>query len=214
MNEKGLYSIVSSKEMTPAQVNALYASRNVSETQYMFIKSQLGYGKVRVHFTQGVHSRFALGFIASVIRYEIEDASRKSGHATNDLINEMNLLEMTNINGTYAYVHTENRRQLQLLENLGANSDLLDGVVCDENNRLNGRTVVPRHRKPGPKKNLKMFQTIIPKEKSRGLRKDIATVSLTKMLLHGRSRGRSQEQSLVHITRMVARERSLVQNRL
>ena len=155
MNEKGLYSIVSSKEMTSAQVNALYASRNVSETQYMFIKSQLGYGKVRVHFTQGVHSRFALGFIASVIRYEIEDASSKSGHATNDLINEMNLLEMTNINGTYAYVHTENRRQLQLLENLGANSDLLDGVVCDENNRLNGRTVVPRHRKPGPKKKFK-----------------------------------------------------------
>ena len=95
------------------------------------------------------------GFIASVIRYEIEDASRKSGHATNDLINEMNLLEMTNINGTYVYVHTENRRQLQLLENLGANSDLLDGVVCDENNRLNGRTVVPRHRKPGPKKKFK-----------------------------------------------------------
>ena len=169
-----------------------------------------------MHFTQGVHSRFALGFIASVIRYEIEDASRKSGHATNDLINEMNLLEMTNINGTYAYVHTENRRQLQLLENLGANSDLLDGVVCDENNRLNGRTVVPRHRKPGPKKKFKNVPNNNSERKKPGPQKGYrhGAVSLTKMLLHGRSRGRSQEQSLVHITRMVARERSLVQNRL
>ena len=67
----------------------------------------------------------------------------------------MNLLEMTNINGTYVYVHTENRRQLQLLSNLGTGSDLLDGIVADENNRLSGKTIVPRHRKPGPKKKSK-----------------------------------------------------------
>ena len=155
MDEKGLYCVVSSKEMSPAQVNSLYSSRNASETQYMFIKSQLGYGKVRVHFTQGVHSRFAVGFIASVIRYEIEEGSKKISRSANDLINEMNLLEMTNINGTYAYVHTENRRQLQLLSNLGTGSDLLDGIVNDENNRLSGKTIVPRHRKPGPKKKSK-----------------------------------------------------------
>ena len=155
MDEKGLYCVVSSKEMSPAQVNALYASRNASETQYMFIKSQLGYGKVRVHYTQGVQSRFAVGFIASVIRYEIEEGSKRIGRPTNDLINEMNLLEMTNINGTYAYVHTENRRQLQLLSNLGTGSSLIDGIVDDENNRLIGKTIIPRHRKPGPKKKAK-----------------------------------------------------------
>lgn len=153
IDEKGLYSIVSSAKMAPSEVNALYSARNVSETQYMFIKTQLGYGKVRVHYTQAVYSRFMTGFIASVIRYEIEQASRKFRRNATESINEMNLLEMTNINGTYAYVHIENHRQAQLLKNLNAGIDLLDVVVNDENNRISGIVPTPRHRKPGPKRN-------------------------------------------------------------
>lgn len=163
IDEKGLYSIVSSEEMTPAQVNALYAARNVSETQYMFIKTQLGYGKVRIHFTQGVHSRFLTGFIASVIRFEIERASSGLQRNATESINEMNLLEMTNLNGTYAYVHIENYRQVQLLKNLNSGVELLDEVVADENDRISGVIPTPRHRKPGPKKNKAVREKEKPK---------------------------------------------------
>ena len=152
IDEKGLYSIVSSEEMTPSQVNALYIARNESETQYMFIKTQLGYGKVRVHFTQGVYSRFMTGFIASVVRFEIEQAARKIKRNATEAVNEMNLLEMTNLNGAYTYVHIENGRQAQLLKNLNSGIELLDEVVTDENNRILGITPTPRHRKSGPKK--------------------------------------------------------------
>ena len=152
IDEKGLYSVVSSEEMSPAEVNSLYTARNVSETQYMFIKTQLGYGKVRVHYTQGVYSRFLTGFVASVIRFEVEKAAQSLNRNATDAVNDMNLLEMTNLNGTYAYVHIENYRQTALLKNLNATVQLLDDVVNDENNRIAGIKPIPRHRRPGRKK--------------------------------------------------------------
>ena len=86
IDEKGLYGILSSKEMTPREIHELYVSRSSSETQYRQIKTQLGYGSVRVQYTPGVRARFAAGFIASILRYEIEQASKGLGWNTNQLI--------------------------------------------------------------------------------------------------------------------------------
>ncbi len=129
----------------------------------MFIKTQLGYGKVRVHFTQGVYSRFLTSFIASVIRFEIERASNGLQRNATESINEMNLLERTNLNGTYAYVHIKNYRQMQLLKNLNSGVELLDEVVADENDRISGVIPTPRHSKLGPKKNKAVREKEKPK---------------------------------------------------
>ncbi len=152
IDSKGLYSIVSSIEMTPAEVYESYASRNSSETQYMFVKGQLGYGKVRVRYTQGVYARFMVGFVASVVRFEIEQAAKKVERTTNEVVNEMNLLEMTNMNGVYSYIHIENARQLEVFKQLNSDMTVLDETVKDENDRITGHVPTPRHRKPGPKK--------------------------------------------------------------
>ena len=165
---KGLYSIVSSVEMSPAEVYESYASRNSSETQYMFVKGQLGYGKVRVRFTSGVYARFMVGFIASVIRFEIEQAARKVDRTTNEVVNEMNLLEMTNMNGVYSYVHIENARQLEILKQLNSDEKVLDETVKDENDRITGHVPTPRHRKPGPKKNARKSGKADGRTKSKG----------------------------------------------
>ena len=165
---KGLYSIVSSVEMSPAEVYESYASRNSSETQYMFVKGQLGYGKVRVRFTSGVYARFMVGFIASVIRFEIEQAARKVDRTTNEVVNEMNLLEMTNMNGVYSYVHIENARQLEILNQLNSDEKVLDETVKDENDRITGHVPTPRHRKPGPKKNARKSGKADGRTKSKG----------------------------------------------
>ena len=153
IDSKGLYSIVSSIEMTPTEVYESYASRNSSETQYMFVKGQLGYGKVRVRYTPGVYARFMVGFVASVIRFEIEQAAIMVDRTTNEVVNEMNLLEMTNMNGVYSYIHIENARQLEILKQLNSDMTVLDETVKDENDRVTGHVPIPRHRKPGPKKN-------------------------------------------------------------
>ena len=118
----------------------------------MFVKGQLGYGKVRVRYTPGVYARFMVGFVASVIRFEIEQAATKVGRTTNEVVNEMNLLEMTNLNGVYSYIHIENARQLEVLKQLNSDMTVLDDAVKDENDRITGHVPTPRHRKPGPKK--------------------------------------------------------------
>ena len=152
IDSKGLYSIVSSIEMTPAEVYESYVSRNASETQYMFVKGQLGYGKVRVRYTPGVYARFMVGFVASIVRFEIEQAAIKVDRSTNEVVNEMNLLEMTNMNGVYSYIHIENARQLEIFKQLNSDKTVLDETVKDENDRITGHVPTPRHRKPGPKK--------------------------------------------------------------
>ncbi len=52
----------------------------------------------------------------------------------------------------HTYVHTENKEQEMLLNNLGADSTIFDAVVKEANDRLNEKKPVPRHRKTGPKK--------------------------------------------------------------
>lgn len=154
IDEKGLYGIVSSEKKTPAEVHRLYSSRGTSETQYMQIKTQLGYGKMGVHYTKGVRAKFLVGFVAAIIRYEIECAAKSSPAqlTVNEAVAEMNKLEMERVNRTYAYTHTENYKQIGVLKQLGASVELLDDVVKDENNRNTGNIPSPRHKKPGPKK--------------------------------------------------------------
>lgn len=154
IDEKGLYGIVSSEKKTPEEVHRLYSSRGTSETQYMQIKTQLGYGKMGVHYTKGVRAKFMVGFVAAIIRYEIECAAKNSPAqlTVNEAVAEMNKLEMERLNRTYAYTHTENYKQIGVLKQLGTSTELLDDVVKDENNRNTGNIPSPRHKKPGPKK--------------------------------------------------------------
>lgn len=153
IDEKGLYSIVTSSEMTPLQVHELYASRSSSETQYRLIKTQLGYGTIRVQCTAGVRARFAVGFIASILRYEIEKVSKGLDRNANQMIQELEKVEAQKLNGVYTYTHVENERLKSFFRAMEADADeLIDDSVKFENDRLAGRIPTPRHRKPGPKK--------------------------------------------------------------
>lgn len=154
IDEKGLYCIVSSEGKTPLEVHRQYSSRDASETQFRFIKTQLGYGTARVQCTASVRAKFTTGFVAAVIRYEIEQAAKKLGRTANQMILEADRLEMQKINETYTYTHTESARVKDLFVNLGINDvvKFIDESVGYENDRAAGRTVMPRHRKTGPKK--------------------------------------------------------------
>jgi hypothetical protein len=153
IDEKGLYSIITSSEMTPRKVHELYVSRSSSETQYRQIKTQLGYGKIRVHYTAGVRARFVVGFIASILRFEIEQAAKRVDRNTNQMIQELEKIEAQKLNDVYTYSHTENDRQKAFFRFMEADPDeLLNESVKYENDRIAGRSPTPRHRKPGPKK--------------------------------------------------------------
>ncbi len=153
IDEKGLYGIVASSPMTPAEIHRLYSGRDVSETQYMLTKTQLGYGIVRVQYTQGVRAKFAVGFIASVIRYEIEQASKPLDRSVNQIVQELEKIEALKINNAYTYTHTETIRQKALFRSWKVDlKTLADESVKFENERLEGRMPTPRRRKTGPQK--------------------------------------------------------------
>lgn len=153
IDEKGLYGIVTSLEMTPLEVHGLYVSRSTSEIQYRTVKTQLGYGVVRVHYTAGVRARFAAGFIASILRYEIEKSAKELGRNANQIVRELEQVEAQKLNGTYTYTHVENERLKAFFRSMQVNPDeLIDESVKFENDRLAGRVPTPRRRKPGPKR--------------------------------------------------------------
>lgn len=152
LDEKGLYAIVASEEMTPQEVHRLYQARNSSETEYMIVKTQLGYGKIRIHATKGVQSKFLIGFIASCIRYELQNAADYVNRTTNEVIQEVNMLSMTKVNDSYVPIQGIVGRQETILEKLGSSIHILAQIAKDENDRLAGRHPIPRHRKSGPEK--------------------------------------------------------------
>lgn len=152
-DEKGLYGIVTSKPMPLREVHYRYSSRDASEVMYRIVKTELGYGSVNVEYTPGVRARFAVAFVASIVRYFIEVAAKTVERNTNQMIQDLESLEAEKLNGAYSFTHTENERVKTFFRALGPDSDkLLDESVDFENDRQAGRVPTPRHRKPGPKK--------------------------------------------------------------
>lgn len=115
------------------------------------MKTQLGYGCARVQRSPAVRARFLIGFIASVIRYELSKATEGTGKTTDQMIQEADKLEMEKMNEAYVYTHTESERLKGFIENLGVENtqELIDESVSFENDRLAGRIAKPRKRKTG-----------------------------------------------------------------
>lgn len=155
LDEKGLYSVVSSREMSTAEVHQRYVSRDESEIQFRFVKSQLGYGQSRVQSDAAINARFLVGFVAAILRWEIWQAAKALDQKTSQMLTEIDRMEMERINDVYTYTHTEKEVVRKLFGQLNSRTDvadLIDDSVRLENDRLAGRVPTLRHRKPGPKK--------------------------------------------------------------
>ena len=156
IDEKGLYGIISSEKMAPREIHELYSSRNASETTFSQLKTQLGYGVVRLHFDRGVCAKFEVGFISSIIRYEIEKVAKTLNRSTNQMVMELESIKMQKINDVYTYTHIENERIISFFKAFNLNNkEIIDESVSFENKRLSGYVPTPRKRKPGPKKGSK-----------------------------------------------------------
>lgn len=89
MNRKGFHSIAVSDGIDPERTHELYNMRGTSEIQYSILKSQEGYDTTRVHNTSGIYSKFAIVFIASLLRHEIETSCKKLELDTNPTIQSL-----------------------------------------------------------------------------------------------------------------------------
>ncbi|MBQ8159186.1 MAG: transposase [Clostridia bacterium] len=152
IDDTGIYGIAHSQDLTPYEVHQRYSSRNVSEKQYSFVKTQLGYGTgAHVHFDAGTRSKYCLGFISSIIRYHMEQGADKIQMAATSYFRELNLMTMLRVNKVFYYTHTEKAKQLQMFTQLGKKKEYLDDIVADVNKRMNGYVPKLVKKKPGPK---------------------------------------------------------------
>ena len=149
---KGVYSILTSEDLSAYEVDRLYNCRDSSETTYSILKTQLGYGTMHIHCSLGVQSKFFLGFICSIIRYYIEITSKMLDLGTNQMIDELKKVEIERINKQYNYDNADHSRATKFFNKLGVGNEYLMDITKEMNNRvLNIKPQVRKH-KPGPKK--------------------------------------------------------------
>ncbi len=152
VDTKGMSLIATSDDITAEQCNYYYDLKDACEKQFSMIKTQLGYGKVRVRTDDATFARFLIGFIAGIIRSKFQQICKTLSLSTNKMIRECSMLEAKLLPGNvYGYIHTENQKQQALLKALNGSVEELEIAATTETNRINGIVSVKRKRKPGPK---------------------------------------------------------------
>ena len=116
----GFYAIASGSDRTAAEIHDLYGLRDISEKQYSILKSQLNGDTTRSHTDQGIKSRLAVCFIASIIRTEIELACKALDLDTNVMIRKLDRAYFAYMpNGTYQAVYNFGKILKELLGRFG-----------------------------------------------------------------------------------------------
>ena len=119
-DELGYHAIASSSDRTACEIHELYRLRDVSEKQFCQLKSQLDGSATRVHSDAAIEARFAVAFIASILRTEICLACEEHKLDTNEMLRQADssyLLRMPN--GLYEEIHSVPRKCLTLFKAFG-----------------------------------------------------------------------------------------------
>ena len=152
MAGKGFFSIAVSDGITPNLANRLYKMRDTSETQYSILKSQEGGHVTRVHRTEGIYSKFALLFISSIIRFEIEDACKLLDLDTNPVIQELDRIALLyTAEDKYEAVRNLTTEQKALFQLYNVEQDDFEHLSRDFNARNNTASKNPERSLPDRK---------------------------------------------------------------
>ena len=149
MASNGFFSLAVSDGISPNQCNRLYKSRDTSETQYGILKSQEGGHTTRVHKTEGIYSKFALMFISSVLRFEIEYACKQLELDTNETICNLDrIVLLYTAHDRYESVRNLTISQQKLFALFEMDQDHFEYLARDFNNRNKTATKNPERSLP------------------------------------------------------------------
>ena len=150
--KKGFESIASSNNWGPQEVNRLYHLRDVSEKQYMIMKSMHGYNVFRAHSTEGIQTRGVVCFIASIIRHEIYKACKHLNLKTSVMIAQIERPMLALLHtGEYKFIDDLKGDTKKLFDYVGCSSEEFEAIAGDINERekaLNGKGVSQYHKSP------------------------------------------------------------------
>ncbi len=138
IESKGYATLISSDDMSAKDADKLYNVRDASEKTYSMIKSQLGFSVTRTHGDNAILNKMALLFVATIIRQEIVNTSKKLNIPTNVAIAEldkMNLL-LTRSND-YEIRYSGSGKASLFLKEYGIDNSVIEAIVKDYNERDN-----------------------------------------------------------------------------
>ena len=138
MEKKGFFSLASSRDFGAEQALQIYHLRDTSETGYCILKSQQGFHTTRVHFTEGIESKFAVCFVGNIIRHEIFLACKSLDLDTNVMIQHLDriYLRRGTANSYYA-VHMLSQNYKDLYEAVGIKPEHFERFAVAVNKRRN-----------------------------------------------------------------------------
>lgn len=146
---KGFFALISSSDMGAREAYDTYHLRDASETEFSILKSQEGLDVARVHSTPSIRSKLAVGFLASLLRFEVRSACKSLGLDTNRMIRKVDRIHlMLSGSGVYTPVRKYTNDQLALLAAVGIEAEDFVGIACDYNQRLLNPIHSQKHRLP------------------------------------------------------------------
>ena len=120
LDEGGYHAIVSSDARSAKEIQALYKLRDVSEKQFCQLKSQLDGAVTRVHSDPSIEARFAVAFVASVLRTELRLTCEALELDVNEMIRKLDGAYLLRLpNGAYEEIHNHSTKCEQLFKRLG-----------------------------------------------------------------------------------------------
>lgn len=181
-DEKGYSAVATSLDAPAAEINRLYNLRDKSEKQFSTLKTQLGSKVTRVFERSSIEAKFAVAFIASILRYEIEKACQNIKLDTNKMIKEMDRLVIELLpNNMYTPIENYSKRQMDLLTQAGIYTSIFAQIAAQANDsgaiQSQTRKIEPiigkrgRGRPPKPKEESPVAKEEDKNPKKRGGRK-------------------------------------------
>ena len=147
INDKGMHVLATSGDMDTLEAYKIYHSRDSSETQYMFMKSEIGLEKYYTGSDESIRGKQFVAFVAGILRNELNLASRKmldekdrtDWYSVPAIIKELADIKIKRLPGdTYALVMNISARDEFMLKHLCITKDQLDECVRKQNLRIKG----------------------------------------------------------------------------
>ena len=136
LHDKGFYSILSSRDFGAERTARIYDLRIASEVQYRTLKSQEGFDTTRVHTDAAMMSKYAVCFVASILRHTIMTACQRNDLDTNDMIRKMDRIVLLLLdNQNYRFIRDMSFNAKALFREFSMNMDSFDEIARDYNTR-------------------------------------------------------------------------------
>ena len=148
INDKGMHVIVTSKEMAPLDAYKIYHTRDSSEKQFMFMKSEIGEDKYYTGSDESITGKQFVAFVAGIIRNEINLSSarmmaekdRGDWYSVPAIIKELENIKLKRLPGDeYALVMNFSVRDEFMLKKLNITKEKINACVKTQNLRIKGR---------------------------------------------------------------------------